>query len=100
MAFRNATYDLLSNAGATGPVVEWPGGKGAFVTRGTFGGATVQLRWSIDNVNWLPVDASGDTFVTKTAAGSGNFELPPCFLQAVVSGGAPSGLYASALRIG
>jgi hypothetical protein len=102
MSFTNARYALLTDAAETGDAVEWSGGRGAFsVYSGTFGGATVTLQWSPDDGStWLAVDASGDTFTTKTAAGSGNFELPPCLVRAAVTGGTPSGLNASVHGIG
>lgn len=102
MSFINARYVLLANASATGAAIEWAGGRGAFsVYSGTFGGASVALQWSPDGgTTWLPVDASGDTYTTKTAVGSGNFELPACQIRAAVTGGTPSGLNASVHGIG
>lgn len=99
MAFRQGAYPLIENGTATGAVVEWPGGRGTFaVFLGTFSGATVKLQWSPDDgTTWLDVDASGDTFVTKTAVGAGNFELPICKIRAAVTGGPPSGVHAWAL---
>lgn len=90
-------YPLISNGSASGSAVQWPGGRGVFaVQAGTFSGATVKLRWSFDGTNFTDVDNSGDTYVTLTAAGAGLFELPACWIQAVVSGGPPSGIYATA----
>jgi len=86
--------DLLSNASATGSSKRWHGGRGVFSVSGTFGGTTVKLQWSHDDSTYLDVDRSGDTFVTFTAGGAGIFELPPCFVKAVVTGGSPSALYA------
>jgi hypothetical protein len=86
---------LLNNAAATGTSVRWTGGRGVFVVpSATWNGATVALHWSIDNSTFLPVDRSGDTYVTLTANGAGIFELPPCHLKAVVTGGPPSAVYA------
>lgn len=98
MTFRNAEYPLLDNASATGTGVEWPGGKGVFSAyKGTFGGATVKLQWSLDaGTTWLDVDRSGDTYTTLTAAGSGIFELPECLIRASVASGSPSALFATA----
>lgn len=97
MAFRNAEFPLLENANSTGGSIDWPGGSGVFtLMRGTINGATVALHWSPDNgTTFLPVDSGSDTYVTLTAAGGGHFELPACKLRANVSGGAPSGLYAT-----
>jgi hypothetical protein len=67
--------------------VQWPGGRGVFAVVGTFGSATSKLQWSPDaGTTWLDVDATGDTFTTKTAAGAGGFELPACQIRAVQSG--------------
>jgi hypothetical protein len=101
MSYRNAVYPLLDNEAATGAAADWPGGKGVFtVYQGTFGGATVKLQWSPDDgTTWLDVDASGDTYTTMTAAGSGLFELPPCKIRAFVSGGTPSALFATAMGV-
>ncbi|WP_439392585.1 hypothetical protein ACRQ5Q_24495 [Bradyrhizobium sp. PMVTL-01] len=65
---------------------DWPGGRGVFAVVGTFNGATVKLQWTPDGTNWLDVDQNGDTFVTKTAAGHGGFELPQCQVRAAQSG--------------
>jgi hypothetical protein len=102
MTFRQGDYRLLEAAAATQTdLTDWPGGRGTFsVWAGTFSGATVKLQWSMDGgTTWQDVDASGDTYVTKTAVGSGNFELPICKIRAAITGGPPSGIYASALRI-
>lgn len=86
------TVTLLSNAGATGAAVNWPGGKGFFSVVGTFGGATVSLQFlGPDGATWVtPTDGS------VTAAGGFVFELPQCNVRALVSGGSPSALYAKA----
>ena len=101
MTLAVAEYPLLDNASATGNPVEWPGGSGVFtVYKGTFGGATVRLVWSPDRgTTWLPVDSSGDVWVTLTEAGGGSFLLPPCFIKAEAIGGTPSGLYAKAIGV-
>lgn len=101
MTFRQGDYRLLEGVAATGSAFDWPGGRGTFsVWAGTFSGATVKLQWSMDaGTTWQDVDASGDTYVTKTAVGSGNFELPVCKIKATITGGPPSGIYASALRV-
>lgn len=100
MTVRPGHYALLANASATGSAVAWPGGRGTFsVPAGTFSGATVKLQWSPDEgTTYLDVDNSGDTYVTLTAAGAGNFELPPCLIKATISG-SPTGIYANAQRI-
>lgn len=99
MTLPYATYPLITNAAASGSAVDWPGSKGTFsVYAGTFNGATVKLQWSMDDgTTWEDVDQGGTTYVTFTAVGSGNFELPPCKIKAVVSSGPPSGVYAKAV---
>jgi hypothetical protein len=94
----NISLALLADASATGSAFDWPGGSGAFIVdRGTFSGATVKLQFSIDGgTTWLDVDQGGDTYVTLTTAGAGAFDLPACEIKAVVSGGTPSALYATA----
>lgn len=84
--------DLLSNASATGAAKGWPGGVGAFLVRGTFGGATVRLQFRYDDT-WLDV-AGGD--VDLTAEGGGFF-LPEGLIRAEVVGGTPSALFTSAI---
>lgn len=87
---------LLSNASATGIGKTWPGGTGHFAVVGTFGGATVTLQvLGPDGATWLPVSA--DT--TLSAAGMGIFQCAPGQIRAAISGGPPSGIYASAERV-
>lgn len=88
--------DLLSNASATGSQVIWPGGEGVFEAAGTFSGATVTLqRLGPDGATWYAVG----TDTTLTAAGGGYFVLPPGPIRAAISGGPPSGMYATANRV-
>ena len=84
--------DLLSNASATGSDLWWEGGRGTMFLDGTLGGATVTLEALHPATGTALVVG---TEVTFTAVGLANFELPPCKLRAVVSGGSPSGLYAT-----
>ena len=84
---------LLDNASATGSAVTWGGGTGVFMLAGTVGGATVTLQvLGPDGVTWLPAPNS----TALTAVGCAFFVLPPGSIRADVSGGTPSGLYASA----
>lgn len=86
----NQNQQLFSAQTSNGnsPLASWPGGRGVFAVFGTFGGATVKLQWSPDadsgtaSPTWLDVDQNGDTYVTKSAAGHGGFELPPCQIRA------------------
>jgi hypothetical protein len=79
--------DLLSAATATGAAKRWGGGQGVFTAWGSFtGGGSCKLQFSYDEVTWFDVDKSGDTYVTLSAAGSGEFELPPCSIRAAITG--------------
>lgn len=90
---QNGTLLLLSNATATGSAFEWYGGKGTFCVVGTFGGATVKLQMlGPDASTWVDVGSS----TTLTAAGVGNFECAAGSIKAVITGGPPSGIYATA----
>jgi hypothetical protein len=84
---------LLSNASATGSPVVWGGGLGIFDCAGTFGGATVTLQFlGPDGSTWIAMGS--DT--TLSAAGGALFTFRPGKIRAAVSGGAPSGLFATA----
>jgi len=99
MAYNNAGYPLLSGGSATGAAVQWRGGKGCFtVYSATFGGGTVKLQWSPDDgTTWLDVDSGDDAYVTLTAVGAGNFELPECQIRAHVA--TATAVYAKAFGI-
>ena len=88
--------DLIENGSATG-TGSWPGGRGTFAVAGTFDGSTITLQMlQADGTTWTDVGSD----VEFTAAGVGNFELPPCDIRAEVDGGtSPSGLYAVAIQI-
>jgi hypothetical protein len=87
---------LLNGAAAQGQTwTFWPGGQGVFTTSGTFGGATVTLNYR--NPDGSTQAAGSQT--THTAVGNGTFLLPPCMIQAAVTGGSPSGLSAWADRV-
>jgi len=88
---------LLSNASATGAVVEVAPGRYCFAVDGTFGGATVTLSiLSPDGSSYI----SAGSDAALTAEGAVAVELPATSVKAVVSGGSPSALYASLERIG
>ena len=84
---------LLTNATASGTEHN-VGEPGQYMFRcdGTFGGATVSLQQrSPDGVNWLDI-----TDASVTAEGSFLVNLAgEVGVRAVVTGGAPSGLYAT-----
>ena len=94
---KSATVPLLSNASATGAQQTWPGGEGKFHCVGTFGGASVTLSFLADDgTTFVPFGA--DT--TLAANGVGVFYgKEGDIIKAVVSGGPPSGLYASATQV-
>lgn len=84
---------LLSNGTATGSPAVWGGGSGVFAAAGTFSGATVKLQFlGPDNATWI--DVGTDT--TLTSAGAGYFVLHGAQIRAAVTGGPPSGMYATA----
>ena len=91
------TLPLLYNAAATGSRFWWPGGKGLFaVTAANFNGATVTLNLlGPDGVTMM----AAATATTLTAAGVGQVELPPCYVQAAITSGPPTGVYATLARI-
>lgn len=91
-----AHVSLLTNANASSGQTFWMGGMGIFSVVGTFGGATVSLQFLGPDGATL-VTAGGNT--TLTAPGAGVFYLPPCQIQATVTGGSPSALYAAADRV-
>lgn len=87
------SYTLLSNASGSGQAVQVSGGNYGFSIAGTFGGATVTLTQVIDG-NATTVD-------TFTAGATGCYAIGNnATLQAIVSGGSPSGLTASLNAIG
>lgn len=99
MTFVPARYTLLSAVveDTTGASIDWAGGRGVFAAYGTFDSGTAKLQWSPDDgTTWLDVDRSGETYVTFTADGAGNFELPACMIRAVLSGSTTAALTATA----
>lgn len=91
-----AAYSLISNAAVSGAIIPGVSG-GAYLidARGTFGGTSIAIQDTL-------ADGTFQTVTTITAAGSyGPFIVPALSsLKAVVTGGAPSGLYVSARGIG
>lgn len=99
----SASVVLLKLEAATGSAVQWPGGRGHFSCNGAFGSTSVQLQYMGPNGTYIDVQAlAADgtlTAVPLTAAGGFVFELPPVLIKAVVTGGTPSALCATAARI-
>jgi hypothetical protein len=92
----SAGVNLLTNAAASSPLVDWPGGLAVFSVSGTFNTGTVKLQLLGPDAATL-LDAGVNT--TLTAPGMGVAYLPPCQVQATVVGGPPSGIYASLARV-
>lgn len=85
--------DFLSNGSATTTAKFWNGGPGVFACVGTFGGATVTLQGlAPDGTTWIAVNSSA----ALTSNGAVAFTWPSGSLRVLVSGGAPSALYARA----
>lgn len=85
--------DLIVNGTATSPAKSWKGGVGVFAVVGTFTGATVTLQFlGPDSATWVTAGSA----TTLTAVGAGVFYLPACQIRALISGGPPSGVYATA----
>jgi hypothetical protein len=100
---QTASVELIKNGAASGSGM-WPGGRGVLAVAGTFGGATITLdALGPDGTTYLPVKAMApdgtQTTVSLTAAGHIGFLLPPGTIRCTVTGGAPSGLYATAARV-
>jgi hypothetical protein len=83
---------MLTNASATSAAMQWPGGRGWFAVKATWGGGSVALHYLLPD---------GATYVAAVAAltadGGVAFELPPCLVKAIVA--TASAVYASAARI-
>ncbi len=85
---------LLTNASATSDGThQWPGGKGVYAVKATFGGGSVALQFRLpDHATWFtPTDGS------LTADGGVVFELPPCLVRALVT--TATAVYATMARI-
>ena len=86
---------LLSNAGATGNAVSWAGGKAHFVLVAVAGGGTTALQLlGPDGTTWV-----GVTGASSATSVSVPLDLPAGQYRAFVSGGTPSGIYASLLGV-
>ena len=81
---------------ATGAQFDCPGGICLFAVVGTFGGATIALNiLGPDGATMIPAG----TNTTLTAPGAGIAYLAPGIVQAVVTGGPPSGIFATLSRV-
>lgn len=77
-----------------GSAFDWPGGQGALIVTGTFGGATVKLQMSPDGGTTY-VDTEG----SLTATGVDLFTLPPCKVRGNVSSAGTTSVTAYAQKI-
>jgi hypothetical protein len=89
--------DLLVAAGGavTGATQYFRGGVAFFAVAGTLGGATTVLQILLpDNATWVTVTGS-----SLAAAGYASFNLPPCTVRAVTTGGTSSSITATLTRV-
>lgn len=97
MAASRLSVTLLNNASATGTAVEWPGGPGRVSVSGTVSGAVITLKvLGADGSTYDTVSAE----TTFSATGTAGFYLESgATIIMDVTGGSPSGLYATAYRM-
>ena len=88
--------NLIDNGSTSGKGVEFLRGVYAFASVGTFGGTTVTLERKMADDSWLSVGSD----VELTAPGQAKATIPTGTYRAGVSGGSPSGLFASLDAIG
>jgi hypothetical protein len=91
----NAAGQTTGGAVSNG-LIDCPGGIMVFAAAGTFNGATINLQFLGPDGSTL---ITAGTQTTLTAAGAGVAYLPPCQVQATVTGGPPSGIIASLARV-
>lgn len=80
------TPAFTANSGNTG-ILPWQGGEGSVWVYGTWGGGTIKIQWSPDNINWF--DATSDTggsVPTFTANFALTLSFAPGYLRGVLSG--------------
>lgn len=96
-AAATAPVVLLSAASATGAGgAGLDGGRYVWAAAGTFGGATLQLQnLGPDGATWLDVTGAALTAAGQQAVDVGAGES----LRVKVTGGAPSGLYATLAKV-
>jgi hypothetical protein len=87
---------LITNGTATSALKQIAGGIYMFAAVGTFNGATINLQFLAPDGTTL---LTAGTATTLTAAGGGIAYLAPGQVQATVTGGPPSGIYASIARV-
>jgi hypothetical protein len=95
-------YTLLSNGSATGLAVNIRGGQYTFTAEGTAGGATIALQVQTPNGTWSNVNIFNNSPVSTTTLPYDQtaIDLPAGTARVLITGGAPSGIYASLVGLG
>lgn len=89
---QTASLKLLTNSSADSAVMQWPGGRGWFSAKGTWGGGNATLKFLLpDGITYAQACAP------LTADGGVAFELPPCSVFVDVT--TATAVYARADRI-
>lgn len=96
------TYTLLSNASASGSPVNIRGGEYIFTVEGTVSGATIALQIKTPNGTLATVSVFSNSPVSTTALpyAQTSIDLPAGQVQATVTGGTPSALFAYLVGLG
>lgn len=91
------SYKLIENGAATGTAVKVEAGRYLFgVPDGTFSNATVALQWRPESGRTM---RTIDALAALTTHGYVGVWLPAGEVQATVTGGPPSGVYAYLMRL-
>ena len=95
-------YVLASNLAGTGAAVTIRGGIYLFTAEGTVGGATISLQVQTVNGAWVNVSIFNNSPVSTATLPFAQTEicLPAGNVRMLVTGGAPTGLYAYLAGIG
>ncbi len=95
-------YTLASNLSATGPSVMIPGGEYQFSVEGVVNGSTISLQIQSRNGTWGDVTVYSGSVVKSAALpySQTGIDLPSGNVRMAVTGGAPSGLFASLVGLG
>lgn len=102
MAVRTADVFVATNRNGTGSSTQagWPGGRGLLTAQGTFGGSTLTLEHQDKQTgNWVQAISPAGAAISMTAQGDALFELPDCQVRITMTGGAPTGIYATISRV-
>lgn len=64
----------------------WPGGRGSFMAKATWGGGSVKLQTLMpDLATWIDVKNDAGTAISLSADGMLLFDLPPGQVKAVIA---------------